>query len=237
MLNLQESPTEKLLPLTRKLVNEFAEKFECSRYAENGETIREALEHELCRYRTIDSYIRVVEKSGLYGVYHDLLNVMLIPAMYEELIPFPSMNEMFDWIAKSNDMYGVVKADGQGTVIYPFVCDMIAPAYEEDTIGPCIYRSENKLGLMEKVGEDIVLVLPAEYDNIEVYPGTPYIQLCRDGKVGLYGAIRFIPPVYDAVYIPLYIGWIKVKYHGQWGYIDPNGDFTENIENAFLYHS
>lgn len=226
-----------LRPLTRELLNEFAEKFECLRYTEDSEAVREALEYELCHYRTISSHIRIVEKDGLYGVYHDLLNVILVPSIYEELSPFPSMNEMFAWIARSDGMYGVVKADGQGTVIYPLVCDMITPAYNDGIIGPCIFRSEGKLGLMEMVGEDIVLVLPAEYDYIEVYPETPYMQLCKDGKVGLYGAVRFVPPIYDAVYVPLYIGWIKVKYHGRWGYIDSTGGFSEDINDAFLYHS
>lgn len=237
MLILQESPTEKLLPLTRRLINEFSERFEHSRYAEDGEEIREALERELCHYRTISSHIRIVENDGLYGVYHDMLNVTLVPVIYDELRPFPSMNENLIWIARSNEKHGVVKADGQGTVIYPFICDMIAPAYEEYTIGPCVYQHEGKVGLMELAGEDVVLVLPAEYDSIEAYLNTSYMQLCKDGKVGLYGTIRFIPPIYDAVYIPQHLGWIKVKHHGQWGYIDSNGDFTENIENAFLYHS
>lgn len=237
MFNLH-SPNEEKLPLTRELINEFAEKFENTRYAEDGEAIRRELSDELLyHYRSIESYIHVVEKDGLYGVYHDLLGVMLVPAIYEELSPMPSCCERLVWRARSNGKYGLVKADGQGTPLTLFDYDMIAPLYdEEDVIGPYVFRCEDKMGLLGEYCDDsVILALPAEYDNIEVYPGTSYIQLCKDGKVGLYGSLLYIPPIYDAVYVPQHFGWIKVKQHGRWGYINSKGNFTEDINAAFLY--
>lgn len=229
------NPIEELRPLTREVINEFIAKFEATRYAEHGSDIRFELENETWHYHKMASYIRKVEHNGRYGVHHDLLGVELIPTLYDELDMVAGLYERPTYIAKLGDKYGIVKADGLGTVSFPFICDSIDTC--PGIIDKFIYLKDGKKGLIVDCGHKCEEELPATYDSIEPCRNTPYMLLCKDGKVGLHGTIHPIPTIYDNVYVPPHLGWIKVKHHGQWGYIDSRGQFTADIDQAFLIHS
>lgn len=229
------NPFEELRPLTRESLNELMDKFEARRYAENGEHMRYELENEAFYFRSIATYIREFEYDGRYGVYHDLLDAELIPAIYDELTSIASVGDTTTYIAKHDGKYGIVKADGLGTVMHPFTCDSITPCSEH--IDLCTFSRDGKMGLIQVGYDRCIELLPPIYDSLEEYPQTPYILLCKDGKVGLYGATLPIPPIYDGIYLSQQLGWIKVKHQGTWGYIDSKGHYTDDINHAFLYHS
>lgn len=229
------NPFEELRPLTRESLNELMKKFVATRCAANGDEARIELENEAWHFRKILSYIREFEHDGRHGVYHDLFDAELIPAIYDELTYVATVGETTTYIAKRDGRYGIVKADGLGTVIHPFTCDSITPCSEH--IDLCIFSRDGKMGLIQVGFDRCIELLPPIYDSLEEYPQTPYIQLCKDGKVGLYGATLPIPPIYDVIYLSQQLSWIKVKYHGTWGYIDSKGQFTDDLSRAFLYHS
>lgn len=227
------NPIEELRPLTRESLNELMLKFET---AEHDDDTRIRLENEAWHYRNIASYAEVFEHDGRYGVYHALFDVELVAPLYDELCLIDSVGTTLIYIARCGSKYGIVKADGLGTEMYPFVCDAIEPYAE--IIDLCSFRRDGKVGLLSLNGNQryIELLTPV-YDSLDAHPGTPYIELRKDGKVGLYGTALPLPPIYDEIHIPQHLGWVKVNLHGQWGYINHKGQFTEDINQAFLYHS
>ena len=227
------NPIEELRSLTRESLNELMNKFETS---EHDDTTLIQLENEAWHYRNITSYAEVFEHDGRYGVYHDLFDVESIPPLYDELRLLDIVGTTMIYIARSGNKYGIVKADGLGTEMYPFVCDAIEPYAE--IIDLCSFRRDGKVGLLTLNGNERYTELLAPiYDSLDAHPGTPYIELRKDGKVGLHGAALALPPIYEEIRIPQYLGWIQVNLHGQWGYINHKGQFTEDINQAFLYHS
>lgn len=229
------NPFEELRPLTRESLNELMDKFAATRYAASSDDACIELENEAWHFRKILSYIREFEHDGRHGVYHDLFDAELIPAIYDELIYVATVGETTTYIAKRDGRYGIVKADGLGTVMQPFTCDSITPCPEQ--IDLCTFSRDGKIGLIQVAGDRCIELLPPIYDSLEEYPQTPYILLCKDGKVGLYGATLPILPIYDGIYLSQQLGWIKVKHQGTWGYIDSKGRYTDDINHAFLYHS
>ena len=232
-LDMFGNPSEELRPLTRESLNELMSKFET---AEHDDDTRIRLENEAWHYRNIASYAEVFEHDGRYGVYHALFDVELVPPLYDELRLIDSVGTTLIYIARCGNKYGIVKADGIGTEMYPFVCDAIEPYAEIFDL--CSFRRDGKVGLLSLNGNQryIELLTPV-YDSLDAHPGTPYIELRKDGKVGLYGTTLPLPPIYDEIHIPQHLGWVKVNLHGQWGYINHKGQFTEDINQAFLYHS
>ena len=232
-LDMFGNPIKELRSLTRESLNELMNKFETS---EHDDTTLIRLENEAWHYHNIASYAEVFEHDGRYGVYHDLFDVELIPPLYDELRLLDIVGTTMIYIARSGNKYGIVKADGLGTEMYPFVCDAIEPYAE--IIDLCSFRRDGKVGLLTLNGNERYTELLAPiYDSLDAHPGTPYIELRKDGKVGLHGAALTLPPIYEEIRIPQYLGWIKVNLHGQWGYINHKGQFTEDINQAFLYHS
>ena len=220
--------------LTRTLITEYSNRFETSRYADDYQGEVEDIIKDFAEVQHKEPC--VVKKGGYYGVYHELLDTMLVPVVYEELqAPHPDL--CFDlgyFIVRRGGKYGIVRSDVVGTEIYPCICDKIVPCgYYK-----CIIEVNGLQGFVQVTYgcSSVVELIPAEYDNISGYDGwSEYLQLCKDGKVGLYGAQLPIPPIYDGIYIPKIVGWIKVKSGGRWGYIDCQGNFTDDVDKAFLY--
>ena len=176
------NPFEELRPLTRESLNELMDKFAATRCAANGDDACIELENEAWHFRKILSYIREFEHDGRHGVYHDLFDAELIPAIYDELTYVATVGETTTYIAKRDGRYGIVKADGLGTVMHPFTCDSITPCPEH--IDLCTFSRDGKMGLIQVGYDSCIELLPPIYDSLEEYPQTPYIQLCKDGKVG-----------------------------------------------------
>ena len=220
--------------LTRTHIADFSNRLEEIRYDKDYHWKAQDIVEEYEEFQVKEPY--EVSIDGRYGVYDEITDTMLVPAVYDEIIsPYPEfLYDMGYFIVRRNGKYGIVRSDVIGTEIYPCMCDKII-SYDYNK---CIFQVNGLQGFMEiahgciKVTE----ILPAIYDSISDYDEKRmYLQLCKDGKVGLYGAQIPLPPIYDGIYIPQIVGWIKVKLHGRWGYIDRHGHFTEDIGEAFLY--
>ena len=233
MLDRYGNPIKEMRPMTRDLINVFTERFEATRHSPYRDRDVEALLDELITHEPINSYIHIVEKNGHYGVFHELLDTLLVPPTYDELTPIGAEDERF-YIARRGSKYGIVKGDVAGTEVLPLEYDMISPLGE--FLDLFAIEKEGLQGILASCYGRFFELLPAIYDSVSPYPDKPFVQICKEGKTGLWGATLSIPPIYDSVYVPPYYGWIKVKYQDHWGYIDRHGNFTCDIRKAFLHH-
>lgn len=234
MLDRYGNPIDELHSMTRDLITDFTERFDAARYSASRDRDTEQLLDELIRHEYIHSYIHIIEKDGCYGVYDALLDTMLVPAIYEELTAVGVEECQRSFIARRNGKYGFVQGDVVGTESLPFVYDKITPLGE--FLDLFVFEKDNRRGVISACYHHFTELIPAVYDSIDQYPNMPYVQLCKDGKVGLWGTTLPIPSLYDGVYVPPCFGWVKVKHQGQWGYIDNQGHFTDDVGKAFLCH-
>ena len=113
--------------LTRTLITEYSNRFEAARYTDDYQGEVEDIIGEFAELLQKEPYI--VKKGDYYVVYHELLDTMLVPVVYEELqAPHPDL--CFDlgyFIVRRGGKYGIVRSDVVGTEIYPCICDKIVP--------------------------------------------------------------------------------------------------------------
>lgn len=233
MLDRYGNPIDELRPMTRDLITDFTERFDAAHSSDNHSRATEALLDELITYNPVNSYIHIVEKNGCYGVFHELLDTQLVPTIYDALIPVGIDDERL-YIACQGGKYGIVRGDVIGTVLLPLIYDNIEPLGE--FLDLFVFEQESRQGIIASCYGRFFELHPAIYDSVSQYPDTPFVQLCKEGKAGLWGATLSIPTVYDEIYVPYFFGWIKVKHQGQWGYIDNQGHFTDDTSKAFLCH-
>lgn len=228
MLDRYGNPIENMRHLTRNLINDFGKRFEATRSSSDILILQDELMH----HHSLNTYIHIIERDGHYGVYHELLHTMLIPAIYDELTSIGT-DDNLHYIALQEGKYGIVKGDVAGTVLLPFVYDKLLPL--GNFLDLFIVERAGHVGVIASCYEQFIELHPTIYDKIYQYPDTPFVQLCKEGKVGLWGTNLPIPTIYDNIYVP-YFGWIKVRNLNQWGYIDKHGKFTTDINKAFLYY-
>lgn len=233
MLDRYGNPIKKIHPMTRDLINDFTERFEATRYSAHRSHNTNKLLDELITYEPTNNYIHIIEKDGCYGVFHELLGTLLVPAIYDTLIPVGIDDEHL-YIACQGGKYGIVKGDVIGTVLFPLIYDNIEPLGE--FLDLFVFEQAGRQGIIASCYGRFFELHPAIYDSVSQYPDTPFVLLCKEGKTGLWGATLSIPTMYEEIYVPYFFGWIKVKHHGQWGYIDNQGHFTDDTSKAFLCH-
>lgn len=174
----------------------------------------------------------VFEESGHFGVVNGLLDVVIVPAIYDK-IEFLGIDCGLDtmFIVWSNGKAGIVKCDGKDTKVLPLIYDNIEPFetvldYAKITIG-------NKCGIARLYDDGVKIMVEPLFDEINL--SYPFFLLGNDCKRGLVGNGFVLPAIYDDIFIPKDFGWIKVLRGKRWGYIDIKGDFTTDIERAYLY--
>lgn len=69
--------------LTRTLITEYSNRFEAARYADDCQGEVENIIKDFAEVQHKEPC--VVKKGDHYGVYHELVDTMLVPAVYEEL--------------------------------------------------------------------------------------------------------------------------------------------------------
>ena len=134
--------------------------------------------------------------------------------------------------AMKDGKWGVLVADGTGTWIVDPVYDCIG--YPKDLTYVCI---EGKWGVLNLPGGKY-LIEPV-CDTVMDYEGSVFCNgigfYRKDGKYGVIGSWGgFTGPVFDD-YEDAPEGAVKVLYKGDWGYVNEEGGFTTEREEAYYY--
>lgn len=225
--------------ISRELINEFMEyesmlMFDNKMSIDNYMEIKEKLIFRLCHYHIIDNDNSLFTENGKMGMKNNVFGTILIPPIYDE-IPY-AVHKGYYSVAINDNKYGIVKADGKGTVIFPFIYDLVYELGEGYYVGVYCVTLNGKQGIVSVCRDITRTELEPEYDYIEHLLESHFTLLKKDGKCGLWNYGIFIPPIYEDVFVPEVLGWIMVKKDGKWGYIDENNDYTDDINKAFLYH-
>ena len=174
----------------------------------------------------------VFEELGKFGVKNSFLDFIIVPAIYDK-IEFLGIDcglyTMF--VVWNNGKAGIVKGDARNTNVLPLIYDSIEPFetvfdYAKITIG-------NKCGITRLYDDGVKIMVEPLFDEINL--SYPFFLLGNSGKRGLVGNGFVLPAIYDDIFIPEHLGWIKVLQGKLWGYIDIKGNFTTDIERAYLY--
>jgi hypothetical protein len=168
-------------------------------------------------------------KVGLKTPYGELI----IPAMIDDYYLLSrNSHKMLDRLTVVvGDKYGIIKTNGSGTWI-------VEPEYDYIGFPDAIthVRKEDKSGLLNISTNE--LVAPLEYDNVYEDNGFFFLNgigvLIKGDKIAIvmdYGKVS--KAIFDDIEQPVE-GVVKVKMNGEWGYIDEEGDFTTNIDDAYF---
>ena len=173
----------------------------------------------------------VFEENGFYGL-KSCLGELLIPAKFQDfkLLSAENVSRGNKVVAYDNFKLGIIRADGFGDWL-------VKPEY--DAIGYpnalTSVRINDKWGVLDtNTGE---LVLPVVYDKI--YNGNSFMfmngiaYLVKNEKyavMNIYG--EYTEAIFDDA-VPNENGTIEVTIAGLEGYIDKNGQFTTDIDEAY----
>ncbi len=223
----------------RELINEFME-YESMLVHDNKMSIdnyvemKDKLIFRLCHYQHIDIDNTLFTENGKMGMKNNVFGTVLIPPIYDE-IPHIVAKRYYA-VAINENKYGIVKADGKGTIIFPFIYDFICELSADYYVGVYCVTLNGKQGIVSVCRDITRTEVEPEYDLIEHIWDSHFTLLKKDNKCGLWSYDHFIPPIYDDVFVPEVLGWVMVKKDGEWGYIDENNDYTKDMGKAFLYH-
>jgi len=135
--------------------------------------------------------------------------------------------------AKKDGKWGVVIADGTGIWIVDPVYDSIG--YPSNLTYVCLNGKWGVLNitegryLIEPVCDSIV-----DNDGFLFCNGIGFYR--KDGKYGVIGSWgSFTDAIFDD-YEGAPEGAVKVKYKGEWGYVNKEGSFTSDSEEAYYYY-
>jgi len=169
----------------------------------------------------------------LCGLKNALGEVMLAPVFENMKLLSQKDIKKDDWIvAMQNGKWGVVLADGIGTWL-------VQPEY--DTIGYpnnlTYVCKDGKWGVIELSTQE--LIIPLECDKIFADNGFMFINGIgyyeKDGKTGVITTSGiFTGAIFDeADGDP--DGFVKVKFNGEWGFINEDNKFTTDEDEAYYY--
>lgn len=232
-------PHNELKHISRELINEFME-YESMLVHDNKMSIdeywemREKLIFRLCHYHPIELDNSLFTENGKMGIRNNVFNTILVPPIYDE-IPYAVPHRYYT-VAINDGKYGIVKADGKGTVIFPFIYDLAYELGDGHYVGAFCVTLNGKQGIVSVCRDITRTEVEPVYDLVEHPFNGHFTFLKKDGKWGLWNYDHFLPPIYDDVFVPEVMGWIMVKKDGEWGYIDENNEYTNDINKAFLYH-
>lgn len=177
----------------------------------------------------------VFEENGKYGL-KSCVGKVLLPAKFDNFKALANVhvNEGQKMVAMQDGKYGILRADGIGKWI-------VAPEFDEigyPNIITSVYK-DGKWGVINTSSGE--LIIPAELDLI--YGGNDFIfnngmaYFEKDGKVGVMNEdVEFTEAIFDEAE-PDEHGVIVVKLNGKEGFIDENGQFTEDEDEAWFMES
>ena len=140
-----------------------------------------------------------VKKNNKWGVVDDE-NKQLIPCKYDYIAYAwdGDYEKGRNYIVVQNDKFGKITTDG--TEIFPCIYDGITTWVEYGPGGHYVMQG-NKMGLINYKGKVLVSI---EYEKVEHYWATTWVEIYNNGKVGLYDAKqqKFVLPLeYDCIII------------------------------------
>lgn len=172
------------------------------------------------------------EKMGLKTFQDEII----LPPLFDNvcLLSHHELKKGDKVVARMKGKYGVVLADGTGTWIVKPEFDYIG--YPNNLTHVC---KDGKWGVLD-ISKGEYLISP-ECDKIWADHGFMFTNGIgvyeKDGKMGVvtdYGA--FTEPVFEDI-----DGepedWVKVRYQGQWGFINENNEFTTVEDEADYRYS
>lgn len=151
----------------------------------------DALEIESSKrlYATKDS------KMGLITNFEEII----IPFRYDKIISFDSSHQYFKTIL--NKKVGIYDISQRVELQSPEYQDI---KYIENAF---VLKVGNKYGISHFVKNELISILPIEYDNIEFLDNLTDIKLTKDGKQGIYSLIHrkiVVPVVFEKIEINSY---------------------------------
>ena len=177
-----------------------------------------------------DFYADFYEENGMYGIKLTTGKV-LVPAMYHYVDFFPQwVNEQSYVPVCLDNKWGIVRADGSNTIVHELEYDYIAPIQ-----GPlAIVKKGDKWGYLDIRGE---LSTPVHFDSIMidgVYSFVNGISIFqKDGLYGVTDGVEFSKPVFDEINAIEIDDYVTGSFNGTQGYINIDGEFTEDQEEAY----
>lgn len=173
-----------------------------------------------------ETFAQIFEEDGKKGV-KDIVGEIIVPALFDEIAY--TFTEAFSWFAipvVNDGKYGLVKPDGSGEMLEECIYDNIV-------LDDWFYflLKDGKQGLCTATGKRII---PAEMDKV-YHPFNDLVTFEKEGKEG-YAMMNtgiITEAVYDSSDI-LDDEYLSVTYNGQSGYIDADGQFTTDEDEAFF---
>lgn len=169
------------------------------------------------------------QENGLIGL-KKRSGKILLPALFEEVFT-PSYATEGDLVpAMQQGLWGIVRADGQGTWVVQPEFDYVGYV---DKLAPV--RKNGMWGVLNV--ETMSYLIPLECDIIYVPWGHMFNNnaavYSKDGKLGVIRPDgRFTPPIFEDVEAE-YQDMLRVRFEGVWGFLDENSQFTTNEKDAF----
>ncbi len=180
---------------------------------------------------TLDWSAELFKEEGKYGL-KNALGEMLLPPDFENfsLLTYAEINKGDRVVAMQNGKYGVVLADGTGTWL-------VSPEY--DYIGypnqiTHVYK-DGKCGILDLINGGFLI--PLECESVDDYNGFLFCNGIgfyeKGGKTGVINRYAsFTRPVFEEAERGA-AGNVKVKFEGQWGFIDEDNQFTTVEDKAY----
>lgn len=169
----------------------------------------------------------------LCGLKNALGEVMLAPAFEDmKLMTQRDIKKGDRIVAQQNGKWGVVLADGVGTWLVGPEYDTVG--YPNDLTYVC---KDCKWGVLNLT--TLSFLIPVECDKIYADSGFMFTNGIgyyeKDGKTGVISASgEFTGAIFDEVDGDP-DGFVKVKYNGEWGFINEENEFTTDEEEAYYY--
>lgn len=174
-----------------------------------------------------DFYHRLFHQYCKIGM-KDVAGKILIPAQYKKLYPkWHYDSPCKPVVAVNNDnKCALVKPDGKGTVITPFIYDDISfmgefPFYVLELCG--------KIGLADSQGK---IINPCDLDSVENL-SEDLCSVLKGDKIGFItpGGV-YIEPKYDEMKDKR--GLLYLRLGDKWGFLNNSGDFVEEDDNGHV---
>lgn len=175
----------------------------------------------------------ILEENGKVGL-QDILGNLMVPALFDDLLFMPAMVKYHKVVAAQiNGKWGLVANDGSGRYITNFDYDWIAPI-----AGPLVIVKKNgKWGYLEHSGVPFGKI---EYDSIYVDRNgysfvNGYSVFTKNPLWGITDGENITKAEFDEIEYFDLDNWVKVVKDGVYGFIDQNGKFTIDEEEANWY--